>query len=213
MDVEEFYKHYSLESLPSYVREIIKFVDERIMEEIKVEGFILDAGCGFGTFYEITKNYETIYLDICLEQLKRFPIDKNKVCADIENLPFKDESFDTILCINVLEHTNHEKALKELFRVLKRGGRLVVIVVNKDSFFKEPIFFDFRVKHEPLSLEDFKEFKIINYYSLYFLPSFIKILPTSILKRFLKFYKRLDKILSRKFKRGGQFLIVEMVKV
>ncbi len=45
------------------------------------------------------------------------------VKADILNLPFKNNSFDFILCNHVLEHIeNDHKAMNELFRVLKPGG-------------------------------------------------------------------------------------------
>jgi len=46
-----------------------------------------------------------------------------EVKADIRNLPFDDEHFDVILCNHVLEHIpNDQKAMSELFRVLKPGG-------------------------------------------------------------------------------------------
>ena len=45
------------------------------------------------------------------------------VKADIRNFPFEDESFDFILCNHVLEHiVEDNKAMSELFRVLKKGG-------------------------------------------------------------------------------------------
>lgn len=45
------------------------------------------------------------------------------VKADITDLPFENESFDVILCNHVLEHIpDDEKAMKELYRVLKKGG-------------------------------------------------------------------------------------------
>ncbi|MFB9054487.1 class I SAM-dependent methyltransferase [Formosa undariae] len=45
------------------------------------------------------------------------------VKADICNLPFKDNSFDIILCNHVLEHIPDDtKAMQELYRVLKPGG-------------------------------------------------------------------------------------------
>lgn len=45
------------------------------------------------------------------------------VKADICNLPFKDNSFDIILCNHVLEHIpNDDKAMQELYRVMKPGG-------------------------------------------------------------------------------------------
>ncbi|PWI30919.1 SAM-dependent methyltransferase [Flavobacteriaceae bacterium LYZ1037] len=45
------------------------------------------------------------------------------VKADICNLPFKDNSYDIILCNHVLEHIPDDtKAMQELYRVLKPGG-------------------------------------------------------------------------------------------
>ncbi|WP_255566951.1 class I SAM-dependent methyltransferase [Flavobacterium litorale] len=45
------------------------------------------------------------------------------VKADICNLPFKDSSYDVILCNHVLEHIPDDtKAMQELYRVLKPGG-------------------------------------------------------------------------------------------
>ena len=45
------------------------------------------------------------------------------VKADLCNLPFQDNSFDLILCNHVLEHIpDDQKAMQELFRVMKKGG-------------------------------------------------------------------------------------------
>lgn len=45
------------------------------------------------------------------------------VKADICNLPFKDNEFDVILCNHVLEHIpDDNKAMQELYRILKKGG-------------------------------------------------------------------------------------------
>lgn len=46
-----------------------------------------------------------------------------EVKADICNLPFKENSFDVILCNHVLEHIQEDhKAMRELYRVMKPGG-------------------------------------------------------------------------------------------
>ena len=45
------------------------------------------------------------------------------VRANITELPFEDNSFDMIFCNHVLEHIpDDSKAMRELFRVLKKGG-------------------------------------------------------------------------------------------
>lgn len=49
------------------------------------------------------------------------------VKADICDLPFEENSFDFILCNHVLEHIpDDEKAMKEIYRVLRPGGRAIL---------------------------------------------------------------------------------------
>lgn len=49
------------------------------------------------------------------------------IVSDIVNIPVEDESFDSIMCIEVLEHiVDPNKALSELTRILKKGGKLIL---------------------------------------------------------------------------------------
>ncbi len=51
------------------------------------------------------------------------------IVGDIHNLPFEDSSKEAILCLAVLEHVeNPIKAMSELHRVLKPGGKLLIYV-------------------------------------------------------------------------------------
>lgn len=63
------------------------------------------------------------------------------VKADICNLPFDDNTFDTILCNHVLEHIkNDTKALSEIFRVLKSGGWAILQIpqdLNRKHTFED----------------------------------------------------------------------------
>lgn len=45
-------------------------------------------------------------------------------CINIENINYEDNSYDYIVANHILEHVDHNLALKELFRILKKGGRL-----------------------------------------------------------------------------------------
>ena len=55
--------------------------------------------------------------------------------GDAEALPFDDGSFDIVYSNGVLHHTpSTEKALDEVFRVLKPGGRAVIMLYCKDSW-------------------------------------------------------------------------------
>jgi SAM-dependent methyltransferase len=220
-EVKDFYDNWSPDDFPEYIRLIMDFADELIFNELKgllknlrKDILVLDCGCGFGAFYDLTKDFNTIYLDISLNLLKRFELKERKICGNILHLPFKDNTFDLVLCINVLEHVDYLKALNEIKRVLKDNGHLIAVVVNRDSLIKEEIFNDFKIFHKPLSIEDFKidGFKVVYSNSVYFLPSIFKIFPPIILSKLLKYWKPIDKKLSKIFKNKGQFLIIEMVK-
>ncbi len=101
---------------------------------------ILDAGCGDGTLaLKIAKKSKLVYaVDISKSAFK-----KNKKIApknlffekgNIEKLRFKDNTFDKIVCVETLEHLiNPNKALNEFYRILKKGGRIVVTYPTIDE--------------------------------------------------------------------------------
>ncbi|MCS3900555.1 class I SAM-dependent methyltransferase [Methanococcus voltae] len=170
--VKDFYDNWKVENYPNYVKNIMKHEEDlifNIFDENKKNGTlklkepVVDCGCGYGSFYNLTKDLDTIYIDFSQNLLDIFKnntkISSDKLlCANIENLPLKDNFASTILCINVLEHVNITKAMNELTRVLKDDGTIVLIVVNKDSFFNEDVFTDWKIEHNLLNLETFNNY-------------------------------------------------------
>lgn len=62
------------------------------------------------------------------------------VAMDIENIQYKDESFDYIYCSHVLEHVYDDKrAMREFHRVLKKGGWAILLVpiMNIEKTFED----------------------------------------------------------------------------
>ncbi|MBB6401385.1 SAM-dependent methyltransferase [Methanococcus maripaludis] len=228
-EVKAFYENWDVSKYPDYLKLLMEFEENLIFKIILEDDFfkslskshknikILDCGCGFGSFYDLTKDFDTLYLDFSLNLLKKFKIEKNKICANIENLPFKNGIFDLILCINVLEHVDFEKAVFEVKRVLKTNGRAYFIVVNADSIINDEIFVDWKIPHNLISKSDFEciessDFKIGYIKSFYFLPPFFKVFPKIILKRIVDLFFKNDENISKILKFKGQFLICKMVK-
>lgn len=117
--------------------------------EINPDSLVLDAGSGTGI---VTKSFykagfapkKTFALDLSFNSLKvareQFVKDKRiraeNICAiqgNILNLPFRDETFDLVLTCGVLEYVPLEEGLREFARVMKKGGKLILIPV-KPSF-------------------------------------------------------------------------------
>ena len=88
---------------------------------IKRSDFVLEVGSGDNPKPRSDVLVEK-FIDDDLERVSSVVIDRPIICADINNLPFKDKSFDFIICTHLLEHIiDLEKALKELIRVGKAG--------------------------------------------------------------------------------------------
>jgi SAM-dependent methyltransferase len=65
--------------------------------------------------------------------------------ADITDMPFEDEAFDMVICSHVLEHVpDDRKAISELFRSLRRGGKAILQVPPSDleETFEDPSITD-----------------------------------------------------------------------
>ena len=102
---------------------------------------ILDAGCGTGIFTldMLSHGSQVVGLDISLPMLMRareklmgYPF--QIVLGDILKLPFLQNSFDRVVSVTALEFIEDaESAVKELFRVTKRGGCVVVATLNSLS--------------------------------------------------------------------------------
>ncbi len=90
------------------------------------------------------------------------------VKADIQNLPFEDNSFDVIFCNHVLEHVaNDKKALSELYRVMKPGGWgifQVPIRYQLDKTFEDPTITDKKGRIEKFGQYDHVRVYGMDYY-------------------------------------------------
>lgn len=105
----------------------------------------LDVGCGYGVNSSIFgwdfKN--VVCLDLNAKNLdecrRRISSKSNKnlfiVRGDVQSLPFKRESYDLVSAFSLIEHVpDKRETLKELLRVLKRDGELVLQFPNKYFF-------------------------------------------------------------------------------
>ncbi len=142
-------KHWEERQSPaSQYFEILKALDQNLIGKK-----LLDVGCAEGieviNFQRL--GLETDGADISekfIKEAKRNFPDSNFVVASAENLPYKDESYDIVFCINTLFYTNIEKSIAELCRILKEGGWGIISfdteIVNLDE---DKIFHSDSIEH------------------------------------------------------------------
>lgn len=103
-----------------------------VFDQIENEKKILDAGCGitFFPFFLKTK-FSDIELDLVdyTKSTKKFfnKTNFNYINSDLNNLKISDSLYDIVYCISTLEHIkSYKTALKELHRILKPNGKLIL---------------------------------------------------------------------------------------
>ncbi len=117
----------------------------QVLEVIRpVEGAVLDIGCHGGTFTKVILSKigsKKIYgVDISHSAIeyarKKIPNGHFEV-ADAASLPYKNNFFEAVICLEVLEHVdNPTMAVSEIYRVLKKNGYAVILVPTDNRLFK-----------------------------------------------------------------------------
>jgi demethylmenaquinone methyltransferase/2-methoxy-6-polyprenyl-1,4-benzoquinol methylase len=104
---------------------------------------ILDAGSGFGNMSRIASKITDQHLDMVLydpllmmlSRTRNFlPYSSNQYLSSgvFEYMPFKEQVFDAVLCgYSLRDAIELESAIAEIYRVLKKGGSLVVVDLGK----------------------------------------------------------------------------------
>jgi len=99
---------------------------------------VLDLGSGTGAAFDQLINYETTAIDPDKKMLELNSFE-NKVLGSAENLPFDDNSFDNVFCCFLWRNVSDtNKALAEVYRVLKPGGKFILLDMTrpKNPFLK-----------------------------------------------------------------------------
>ena len=154
---------YRIMGTPNFIRRIEW---QRVLEYLdpKEGEWILDVACGEGALsLKIAERGCEVYgIDISEDGIKaarRLAEREGITCefraGNSEDLPYPDSYFDKVVCSSSLEHFKDDiKALKEMHRVLKQNGKLVL---TADSF-TYPISDELKEKHRKIAY-------VVNYYT------------------------------------------------
>jgi len=123
---------------PKSIRDFFKIESKFLEDNIPKKSFVLDAGCGWGRHLSLISDKISRGIGIDLDkkrisESKQFLKDKKNIetlHADIYDIPFPEGYFDIVICMNnTFGNLNkHRLALKEMIRVLKTKGKLILSV-------------------------------------------------------------------------------------
>ena len=147
-----------------------------IWKNFLLGGFILDLGCGQGrdSLFLAKNNFWVTAIDSSEVAINQIKVKKNKFCLDnlelvwddISNFKIVHDKYDTIICRNVLNFLNKDKALEIINSIKtnsKIGSYIIVDVFTKNdpSFLSNNKFTCYFEEQELLKI--FSDFKVVYY--------------------------------------------------
>jgi len=113
-----------------------------------VNGDLLDVGCGTRPYEQIFLPYTNRYVGLDVVAGPRVDI----LADTTRRLPFDDETYDTVICTEMLEHTQHpRKSIREISRVLKVRGHVIISAPFTHKLHGEPHDY-YRFSHHILKI-------------------------------------------------------------
>ncbi|MHA1146777.1 MAG: class I SAM-dependent methyltransferase [Promethearchaeota archaeon] len=99
----------------------------------------IDLGCSGNSFLYFIQNVKRkSFFDLASLPLVVYKSEKlwHPICGDIIRLPYRDETFDFVSALDVLEHIkNHEEAISEIGRILKKRGISVITIPHRMKYY------------------------------------------------------------------------------
>lgn len=223
MQVKNYKEHYKIDAeLFDYFDESNKFDNDynrrlhqfifKFIEDKNVNLLDIGSGGGWITRRKL-KNIKLTLCDLSFKNLNKIKVDRSQslitlITSDTLKLPFKNNQFEYVVLSEVLEHLNDpSEALKEIYRITKVGGKIIVTTPYKEKIQyylcihcnkKTPAnahlhSFDEKISSDIFEQVGIKKFKFFKIENKFFLLSRI-----SYIFRFLPFriWRIIDRILN-----------------
>lgn len=229
-----FYERlYNQKEPPNPARDIYNQLRIQTIKDLlsNSQGPFLIVGCGSGKDLEaVAPDQKVFAFDLAYNAIKQIEAERgNLFVADLLHIPFPSDFFPTVVCSEVLEHVpNVRLAVREIYRVMKKNGVLIVSSPNWLSWFGLARWIGERLLNRPFHssgqpYDDWKttwkykkelspEFKAEMVRGVWFLPPIHyrgKGLPAHLTWYLYKLVSPIEKILSRVLPHFAHLIILK----
>ena len=144
-------------------KKVFKAELDYILQELEGAKDVLSVGCGPAVIETglAEHGFNVTGLDISKEALNQAPDSIRTVRVSVENMDFTESSFDAVIYVASIQFIErYKEAVKQSARVLRSGGKLLIMLLNPESeFFKEktqnPDSYINKIKH--INLREIEE--------------------------------------------------------
>jgi len=175
-----------------------KIIASFITRYLQNNSKILDIGCGPGVEIKFLERYGKVVGIDSSPEILNFCKEKgieNVILGKAENLPFLNNSFDLATALDIVEHVEDDsKVIKEIYRVLRKGGLALITVPafkflwsDYDKFAGHWRRYNKKELEQTLTEAGFSILKISYFNIFLFLPIFLIRKIKNILKSAIKF--------------------------
>ncbi|HSL68851.1 MAG TPA: class I SAM-dependent methyltransferase [Longimicrobiales bacterium] len=139
---EQMVRRYDIERYYERSHPLVRWIEQQRLAALvafaaaRPDSRVLEVGCGAGHVLQRFSGVRRTGIDLSTTMLerarRRLGPDVELIRASAELLPLDSDSFDVVLCTEVLEHTQHpDQVLRELVRVGTPSARIVVSIPNE----------------------------------------------------------------------------------
>ena len=141
---EEMVERYDIDCYYAQAKGLVRWVEARRLSalhrlaDVRPGNRLLEVGCGGGHVLQHFTQARRTGIDLSTSMLerarKRLGAGVTLLQGSADHLPFEDNSFDVVLCTEVLEHVpDPGRVIRELLRVATPEGRVVVSIPNEKN--------------------------------------------------------------------------------
>ena len=197
------------------------FYEEKIKGILESKGKVLDIGGGLRVHKTRGNKVDpdNVWMEPLVEACEYVIMDpvpdyNPHVIGDIHEMPFKEGEFDGMICNAVLEHIeNPFKAVAEMYRVLRPGGKCFVYVPFLYAYHAQPGYYKDYWRYTKDAIEMlFKDFSHLEYYEVRgAIETWVNMNPIKRLPGVVWFARKLDVVLKKEHtnQTSGYYIYVE----